>query len=415
MQGNSSQPTQTKTKNKIKILWVSDYNVPTGYGEVSENILHRLDPEKYEVHVLACNYTGIKPVFPARFPVWGSHSSYGLAELTKVFDEVKPDILFTLNDGYVMPYYYQTLGKRLDLCKWVGYVVFDGAPLDAWAHSLNYIDAVIVPTKWQKDLLAKIGINSMVISHGVDTDIFKPLSDKEKEEYKVSLLGEKMKDRFVFGMVAKNFPRKRFAELIYAFKLFKYDDPTAKLGPEPMLILYATGRDAANLDLSVVCGRVGLKPYDTAIIKPPDERGLTSEEMNKLYNLFDVNCLISVGEGYGLPIINSAACGKSSVVVDNTVMREHDENFSLYMCDELSQPTFFEKNNAILTYLPDCDSLKQALATAYHTTVSREVVTKNNFNKSINAAKERDWRNIVPRFDMVFDSLSKVNKEAVVL
>lgn len=416
MPENKTQTNQTQTKNKIKLLWVSDYNVPTGYGEVSENILHRLDPEKYEIQVLACNYTGIKPVFPAKFPVWGSHSAYALNELLTVFDEFQPDILVTMNDGYVMPFYYQVLGKRLDKCKWVSYVVFDGAPIDMWPGALKFIDAVVVPTQWQKEILEKVGVRSAVISHGVDIDIFKPLTDKEKREYKISLLGEKMADRFVFGMVAKNFSRKRFSELIYAFKTFKYD-MGIKFSQEPLLVLYATGKDAANLDLATVCNRVGLKTYDTAIIKPPDERGLSAEEMNKMYNLFDVNCLISVGEGFGLPIINAAACGKTSIVIDNTVMPYHAKIFPMMLCKPLAQPMFFERNNTAVCYLPDCKTLAAVLEVAYNEMLEPSLAERREerFKRALEASNKLQWKNIVPEFDKIFESLSKVNKGAIAL
>ncbi|HNU60647.1 MAG TPA: hypothetical protein PKL04_00445 [Methanofastidiosum sp.] len=393
-------------------MWVSDYNTPTGYGEVSENILHRLDPDKYDIQVLACNYNGIMPIHPSRFPVWGCHSAYAVNEIATVFDEVKPDILFTLNDGYVMPMYYNLLGKRLDTCKWVSYVVFDGIPLDGWPPALKFIDAILVPNQWEKDMLGKIGVNSTVISHGVDTDIFKPLSDEEKTKYKKGLLGEQCADKFVFGMVAKNFTRKRFAELIHAFKVFKYNK-NITFEKDPMLVLYATSTDPLCLDLSKVCAMLGLQTLDVAAIKPPAE-GLSKEEMNKLYNIFDVNCLISVGEGYGLPVINAAACGKATVAIDNTVMPYHANDFPMYLSGTIKQPTFFDRNNNIICFLPDVEMLAETLKKAYLETMDKGIATTNS-KKAIESAKKYEWKTLVPKFDHVMTMLADVDKGAVIL
>lgn len=412
-QKNQQQAMVAKPNKKIKLLWISDYNTPTGYGEVSENILHRLDPNKYDIQVLACNYNGIAPIHPSRFPVWGCHSAYALNEIETVFNEVKPDILFTLNDGYVMPMYYKLLGKKLDKCKWISYVVFDGTPLDYWPAALKHIDAVLVPNQWQKDMLLQLGINTTVISHGVDTDVFKPLSSDVVRQYKENTLGKDNADKFIFGMVAKNFSRKRYSELIHAFKIFKYD-MGLQFEIEPMLVMMPSGKDPLQVDLSTVCMRVGLKQFDTAIIKAPDDRGLTREEMNYIYNSFDVNCLISVGEGYGLPIINAAACGKATVAINNTVMPYHAKDMSMYLAEPLAQPTFFEKNNNIITYLPDVVKLAEALKKAYLETMEKGIADSNK-KRSLEAAKKYNWNDLVPKFDNIMTMLSNVDKNAVIL
>ena len=412
-QKNQQKVMTEKPNKKIKLLWVSDYNTPTGYGEVSENILHRLDPNKYDIQVLACNYNGIAPIHPSRFPVWGCHSPYATNELTTVFDEVKPDVLFTLNDGYVMPMYYNLLRKRLDKCKWVSYVVFDGAPLDHWPAVLKYIDAVLVPNQWQKDMLLQLGINTTVVSHGVDIDVFKPLSEDLVKQYKTNTLGKDNANRFIFGMIAKNFSRKRYSELIHAFKIFKYD-MGLQFEREPMLVMLPSGKDPLQIDLQTVCMRVGLKQFDTAIIKAPDDRGLTREEMNYIYNSFDVNCLISLGEGYGLPVINAAACGKATAAINNTVMPYHAKDIPMYLAEPLAQPTFFEKNNNIICNLPDVVKLAEILKKAYLETMEKGIADANK-KRALEAAKKYSWKDLVPKFDHVITMLAKVDKSAVIL
>ena len=45
------------SNNKVKVLWVSDGGVATGFARVAHSIIENL-PDHYEVHHLAVNYNG---------------------------------------------------------------------------------------------------------------------------------------------------------------------------------------------------------------------------------------------------------------------------------------------------------------------------------------------------------------------
>ena len=51
-------------------------------------------------------------------------------------------------------------------------------------------------------------------------------------------------------------------------------------------------------------------------------KGFTYKQMNDVYNVMDVFFLSTSGEGFGVPIIEAAACGIPSIVTDYTTTKE---------------------------------------------------------------------------------------------
>lgn len=403
-------------RRKIKVLWVGDYNCPTGFSEVNTNLLHRLknDPE-IDLHVLACNYHGQYPVFPSYFPVYGCYSDYAQNEIVDVFDKVKPDLLFTLNDGYVLPLYQRLLGGRLNNCWWIGYTVFDGTPIARWKDTLKHIDEVIFPTNWQKEQILKVmpELKCRTISHGVDINKFKPVEIDVIKKYKSETLGKDNNDAFVFGMVAKNFERKRYPELIQAFAIFKHKSGI-KFDRNPMLVLYPTS-SKGQFNLINMVNVSGCKDGDVAIVSPPDSQGLTDDEMNLLYNSFDVNCLISIGEGFGLPTINAAACGKLTIAMDNSVQSELSKYFPMCLVSTDGQsPTWFGLDMEQIRYIPDCNKLAKTMCDVYYKFQDINIVDSIK-SQAIKGAKHFEWNNIAEEFRLLIKSYAGRCKKVMVI
>jgi len=405
---------------RIKVLWVGDYNCPTGFAEVNKNILHRLvGGDDFEFHVLAVNRECPDPVYPIYFPIYECKTTYALGEIAEVFDKVKPDILFTLNDGHVMPLYQKILGARLDTCSWIGYITFDGTPIARWRDALNHMDAVIFPTEWQKQEINKImpSLKCKVISYGVNTKIFKPVEKDIIKHYKKYMLGDQNEDAFIFGMVAKNFERKRYPELIQAFTIFKYKSGI-KFTREPILVLCPT-HARGQFNLENMAKIAGAKDNDIVIIQTNSAFGLPDEEMNLIYNMMDVNCLISIGEGYGLPTINAAACGKPTIAMDNSVQHELSKTFPMVLVPTDGQPpTWFGMDMEQIRFTPNCKVLAQALADTYYNCVMEQDADEYNkgiYDMAFNAAKALDWDNIAPQFaDVIKECVGKNKKVQVV-
>ncbi len=356
---------------KIKVLWVGDYNCPTGFAEVSKNILHLMaDDDRFDISVLAVNCLTEDVHYPVWFPIYYAKSKYGMDEIAETFDKVQPDILITLNDGYVMPMYHRLLGVRLNKCSWIGYITFDGLPIARWKETLKHMDVVAVPTEWQRQELNKVmpALDVKVLPYGVNTKYYHKLPKQEVDDYKLAMLGEEHKNDFIFGMVGKNFERKRYPELIQAFAIFKYKSKL-QFPRNPLLVLFPT-HSKGQFNLDNVAKVAGTKPGDVAIINSDSPFGLTDTQMNKIYNMFDINCLISIGEGFGLPTVNAAACGKPTIAMDNSVQGELSTKIpmALVSTDEQS-PVWFGMDMEQVRYVPDCKVLAHALRDMYYNMV----------------------------------------------
>jgi glycosyltransferase involved in cell wall biosynthesis len=129
-------------------------------------------------------------------------------------------------------------------------------------------------------------------------------------------------DKFVVMMNAankgQNPSRKSFAENILAFAIFAQDKPDA------MLYLH-TERDGAmgGINLPHLLEACGVKPEQYKIVDPYAYRtGFPQQALAALYSAADVLLACSMGEGFGVPVIEAQACGTRVIVSDYTAQPE---------------------------------------------------------------------------------------------
>ena len=397
-----------------KILIVGDYSSPTGFGQVLENITKNLK-EDFEITVLACNYNCSLPIqtFDGKVKVYIARSHYGLGEIKNLILALSPDILFTLNDGFVMPQYYYVLNEILNKVCWISYIVFDGSPVDAsWGYFLKYIDKIIVPALWQKELLEHnfLPKNSIdVIPHGFDADVFYALKDEEIQKYRKQILSSIPKttdDTFVMGMIAKNFFRKRWPETIQAFSYF-----CKTINNDAVLLCYTTnGFSIEEFDIPMIAEAYGVR--DKVVILG-DKLPLTDEKMNSLYNVFDLNLLISIGEGFGLPTLYASAAGRHTLVYDNSVQKELASYIPGSIVAEANpEKIIFPNDNKNIRFMPNINSLVKHMEEVYN---KRNEIRSYDYRESLCLrTSQMSWKTLIPYFNHVFNS-ADLNKRMAVI
>ncbi len=108
---------------------------------------------------------------------------------------------------------------------------------------------------------------------------------------------------FVIGCVAQNVgTRKRLERLIEAFSAMETKDAllhlhTMPVSPRSKINLFEEARDYGVLD------RIIFSYGETAVY------GISDRGMNLLYNYFDIHATASGYEGFGMPVLESMACG----------------------------------------------------------------------------------------------------------
>ena len=303
-------------KPSLRILWVSDSPLlGTGFGRVTREVVCRLGRVPgLEVACLGWGYDGW-PYDRARFPaaVYPSHApTHGQDNFEKVVLEFRPDVVISLAEIWMIDWLpAHPVRPRF---KWVAYFPVDGGPFyPPWEQVIKNADEVVAMSDFGRDVLQS-GVPSKRIHriyHGVDPTVFRPLPDRERLKSH-----ERFRGKFVVGCVARNQPRKNIPALVKAFAVLSSRIENAHL------YLHMNPCDV-GYDLVTLLRRYGLE--GRADVAGPNfslDQALEDEQLNRLYNLFDVTVLPSTGEGFGLPIIESLAAGVPVVATDYSACPE---------------------------------------------------------------------------------------------
>jgi glycosyltransferase involved in cell wall biosynthesis len=308
----------------MRILFCGDAPmVDTGFGIVAKNVLKRLHEAGHEIGVLGINWFG-EPYDHEQYPykIWpvdkGSLDNlYAYPKLWWIEQQFKFDLLFFLNDPWVIQKYLSVRPKDSDrYFKTLAYYPTDAGPMKPdWVEMLNDFDAQVVYSNFAERVLIQSNDNKRPdnvyqIYHGVDTKVFKPVNQQIARQQ----LGIP-EDLFVVGMVARNQPRKRFDLLATAFAKF------AKNKDDARLYLHTSLRDV-GFDIQDLARQLGIedKLILTEGVRP--DQGVSEQRLNLIYNSFDINTLISMGDGFGLPVLESMATGCPQLVSDHSCLKE---------------------------------------------------------------------------------------------
>lgn len=284
----------------------------------------------HEITVLGINHHG-EPydqtefpymIYPAGFTQEQEHV-FGLHKLWAIQDKLHADVMFFLNDPWVIDMYMNALKDMTNgghpgfpYTKMVGYFPTDAGPLKKkWADTLNKLDAQVCYSKYAEQVITssnggKRPKNLHQIYHGVDTKVYQPMSQQQVRQQ----LGLKPTD-FIVGMVARNQIRKRFDILMKAFADFSKDKEDVKL------YLHTAVKDI-GFDIADLSEQFGLGKNLILTDNIEPGHGVPEEFLNVIYNSFSVNCLISLGDGFGLPVAESMATGCPQLVSGHSCLRE---------------------------------------------------------------------------------------------
>jgi glycosyltransferase involved in cell wall biosynthesis len=340
--------------SKKRILWIGDSpTLFTGFGRVAREVLTRLHATgDYDITCLGWYYDG-RPYDTTALPFEifrTGNTEFGQDILGSLIDTRKPDVMISLAEVWMTQWISQVPQRAKT--KWIGYFPLDGGPLhSAFAPLIRAMDVPVCYSKFAQDVVAAGApdIRTELIYHGVDTETFHPMADKVAAKR-----DEGIGDRFVVGCVARNQTRKQIPILIKAFARFAADKDDA------FLYLHMAPQDA-GWDLPDLLRRYRLQ-YKSHVSGVTPDNGLTDEGLNRLYNCFDVFALPTMGEGFGLPIVEAMACGVPVVVTEYSACVELVQGRGEFI--KVKDLITFGSNN-INQALADTDDLVDKLETLY--------------------------------------------------
>lgn len=202
------------------------------------------------------------------------------------------------------------------------------APIEPWW--LDILKAVKLPVAYTR--YGKIEVERVLryttawttpfvdaIPHGVDTSVYRPLENQAGLRSKIFADGW-AKDDWLIVNVASNQRRKGLLQMFETVRWLKADGVPAKL----YLHMAPENRDE-GINLESVASQVGLKlgedwRHGGAYFKGGSSaHSLVSEAtLNEVYNAADIFLTTTLGEGWGLPIVEALASGLECFVPDNT-------------------------------------------------------------------------------------------------
>ena len=301
----------------MKITWASNApHAPTGYGTQTRQMVKRLLADGHEV-AIAANYGGgarvqSDPEFG--IPVYGlAADSYGNDVLMAHHADFGGDWLITLYDTWV----YKGEQYRGNIASWAPIDHYPVPPeVMAWCRQ----HPVIAMSRFGEAALREQGIQPFYAPHGIELDTFKPTPSNFRETHDIPA------DAFLVVINAANKgnmpPRKAWSEMLSALAPFMRDRPDA------YVYIHTEQRGVYHgVDLIPLCMTLAGFGLDPARTRWPDQYRLitgrvTDEEMAAIYTAGDVLLATSMGEGFGIPVIEAQACGTPVIVTDFSAQPE---------------------------------------------------------------------------------------------
>jgi glycosyltransferase involved in cell wall biosynthesis len=211
------------------------------------------------------------------------------AWLFQIEDEVRkniPIIYLNIWDDYPAPYYNKAFYESCD------------ALLGISKQTVN-INKLVLGDKAKNKLIK-------YVPHGLNTELFYPIQDKQNDpkfqEFKKQLFGSKDYEYAVF-FNSRNIRRKQIPDTLLAYKTFVSQLPKEK-ADKCVLILHTERVSEAGTDLTAVIET--LCPECNIIFTPGR---LDPTAMNYLYNIADVQILLTSNEGWGLSLTEALLTG----------------------------------------------------------------------------------------------------------
>ncbi len=299
-----------------RILWVSNAPwSPSGYGEQTALFLERAKAAGHQLAV-ATNY-GLQ----SKRDLWNDIVCYPaetdwVTGIPLYAQEHDADLVVVLYDAWKLNPEGWSAGRRAAV--WAPIDHDPIPPLVAAALAQKDVTPIAM-SRFGEEQMREANLDPLYVPHGIDTALFSPrpeLKDETRDQLGIPL------DAFLVGMVAANkshpqVSRKGFPQAFTAFSRFAAEHEDA------WLYVHSQWRNGSGHDLNALADATGCPPSRLRYV--PEEAwrlGIPRELVAKIMGAFDVLLSPSMGEGFGIPIIEAQASGVPVIASDHSAMSE---------------------------------------------------------------------------------------------
>jgi glycosyltransferase involved in cell wall biosynthesis len=296
----------------MNILLIAPYRTYSGWGEGGKHLAKALNTMGHNL--------AIRPIYMSN-------------EIDLQFND--PELIKlekTHYDHYdvviqrVLPQYFRRIPHALSILA----CVFETSNVRTtpwWIH-INSADAILVPSKYEKQCLLDNRVSSPVYNISEAIDISK--YDEPHEPI------TELKNSFNFYFVGECIERKNLKALLIAFhREFHYNEPV-------QLVIKTTG-NYQNVYNVIADIKKNLRIYQDHTMYKNEMIicGMVSDK--HLHNIHkNCHCLVmpSYGEAYCRPVVDALGYGNTPIVTDNTGMTDYINKSNGYIVRSILEPVY---------------------------------------------------------------------------
>ena len=378
----------------ISIGWISAAAyATTGYGRICKEVVSRLIKNKWNV----LNIGGIGgttvwggkmdyPVDDIHIPIVPTVGQIAGQDVIQVFlKKYNLDLLITHWDSFAINYV-----QHLPIPS-INYLPIDAPFTEKMFNDVKGSHKVVAFSKYgYNELMKWFPLDKLgYIPHGINTEEWKPIDRKKIRED----LFDVDEDKFIIVTNGANVgERKQLPLMLKIFKKF------LKTHPDSLLYMFTNPTVAfpKGYDLMAFMNTLGLEdhvfyPRYDPIIEP-----WSNQQLCELYSASDVYLTTTLGEGFGIPILEAMACGIPVIGPNNSAIPElvSGHGWVADICDDFEfVPVWIP---TCQTYpVPSIKSILESLDDAYKHPEKRKEYGK----KSREFALRYDWKKVMPLWE----------------
>jgi glycosyltransferase involved in cell wall biosynthesis len=384
------------------LIWSAPPWARTGYG-VGARHLARLLGEKHQVAISPMTRVPVDMEWEGIAVMANKDADIGMSGVVDSFRRFEAEVIIQWFEAWL-------LGEFLPRASLshaaIIYSAVDHQPLSPRVRrAVQGVLSVVPYCRFAQRVYDEAGVDCVEpIYHGVDTSVFRP-ADERKELRKALELPE---DAFVFGINAANTgPRKNIPNMMRAFHQFLRRNPRAR--KDCYLLVHTYPVPDENFPdayhLYQVWEALG-GPVENFCCTTPERylEGLSDEGMARWYNAIDVLLNCSMGEGFGLPILEAAACGVPSIATRFSSMEELVEGRGWLV--EVADMVPMQHISSWMA-VPSTEGMVRVMAEGYG---DRGKVRKLG-QRAYEFARTNEWGAVGRRWLELLDSLGQVKRD----
>jgi D-inositol-3-phosphate glycosyltransferase len=307
---------------RLRLLWISDAAVTTGFARLAHALTDRLCAF-WDIHMVGINYHGEPHTYPyAIYPAHLGGDLYGIGRLQELCDKLQPSAIVLIQDPWIVQLYLDRYQPSVPVLAYM--------PVDACnqgsAGALNSLALAVFYTQFGLNECRLGGYTgpAAVIPHGVDRTLFCPHDRLLARQ----AFGDTLTpDTIVVGAVNRNQFRKRLDLLLMAFAEVVAQWPA--MAPPLKLLMHThpherVGYNLAQLSQYLGIGDCVLFPLINPSTVTPHVQSIAVEDtaLAVLYAAMDMHVSTTLGEGFGLTQAESLACGIPNIVPRHSALAE---------------------------------------------------------------------------------------------